>query len=997
MEAAGLDRNTLLFQSMTNGPLSTLSTNLANLYLDTLNLPSSQPNAGQQAGPSAQASADPTYRAPDSVLPSSEGYIAIDAVARDGDGVALLAQLRALGLKGGAAIDNLAGGLLPVSAIGSLLDLPNVQFVQDTLPSPNIGRVTTQADVAQIDDIARSSGNVDGTGIRVGILSTSFDANTKASDRYIDNRQSNDLPNDPNIILPGGDLPSTDANATDEGRAMAQIIHDIAPGAELRFATAASGLTAFAQHIRDLTAAGARILVDDISDLNEPMYQDSVVSRAVTAAVNAGVTYFTSAGNQARQGYERTFISGSSFTYNGTSYTSHRFGSGSTVSDDLVKIQLGGRVNVELQWDQPYASASTNGVGAQSDLDLFLTDSSGNVLKYNNGVAITSTNNNINGNPSELITVDNGSGDAYIRVGYKNGVGSAGKPSRLRIIVNGIDLSTGSNRTSNISTNPFGAYANSNDGTVYGHHAAEGAIAVGAAYYQKTPNFGTSPPVLEPSSSVGTSSIVFDDSGNRLVTQQVRSSPAFTAVDGGNTTFFGVDDSDDDTFPNFFGTSAAAPGAAATAALMLQARNDLTPSDIRNLLQTSAIDMDDPGTAGFDTGYDRATGSGLIRANEAVAYARSLTFIVDQQHVNLRGTHLNDLFAVFSNSTHTINGDGGVNTVDYSFFGSGVSVYLPNQYAAHGGVTDTLLNIQNVVGGSGGDFFQVDGQVNVITGRGGADTFVGSADALGGDTITDFSRDGTIIVTGVQFASTVDGQAASSSLALPNGQILHLTGLAPSSGTFRAVNTSTEFGPQTTITMVAAATTATTGNDNVVGTAGADRISLLTGNDTYTGGAGNDLVYGNQGNDLVYGNQNSDTVYGGQDADRVYGGQGNDVIYGNLGEDVIYGNLGEDVLYGGQGNDRLYGGQGNDTLYGNLGDDTLFGNLGADVFSFGQNSGRDVVTGFSQASGDRLALNGQTYTLTQAANGDALLNLSGGGVVDLAGIAPGQVNASYFA
>ncbi len=207
----------------------------------------------------------------------------------------------------------------------------------------------------------------------------------------------------------------------------------------------------------------------------------------------------------------------------------------------------------------------------------------------------------------------------------------------------------------------------------------------------------------------------------------------------------------------------------------------------------------------------------------------------------------------------------------------------------------------------------------------------------------------------------------------------------------------------------------TSGNDSLTGTSGPDTISLGQGADTFAGGAGNDLVYGNQGNDQIYGNQDADTLYGGQSDDRAFGGQGDDRLYGNLGNDVLFGNLGADVVYGnqgndivygnqaadilfgGQGNDVLYGGQGDDTLVGGIGDDTLVGGLGADLYRFDTNSGRDLILGFNQQEGDRIALGGQTYTVSSAQNGDALLTLSGGGVVDLAGIRADQVNAAFFA
>jgi Ca2+-binding RTX toxin-like protein len=87
---------------------------------------------------------------------------------------------------------------------------------------------------------------------------------------------------------------------------------------------------------------------------------------------------------------------------------------------------------------------------------------------------------------------------------------------------------------------------------------------------------------------------------------------------------------------------------------------------------------------------------------------------------------------------------------------------------------------------------------------------------------------------------------------------------------------------------------------------------------------------------------------------------------------------------------------GNDTLYGNEGNDVLYGNEGADRIVFGTNSGMDIVNGFSSNEGDRLDLQGQTYILTQDANNNAVLTLSGGGMVTLAGVTANQIGAEFF-
>ena len=132
------------------------------------------------------------------------------------------------------------------------------------------------------------------------------------------------------------------------------------------------------------------------------------------------------------------------------------------------------------------------------------------------------------------------------------------------------------------------------------------------AFFGETPAFGTQPPVLESFSSAGPTPILFDTGGARLPMPEVRDKPEIVAPDGTNTTFFGSDiGADPDAFPNFFGTSAAAPHAAGVAALLKELDSSLTPDEIYSALETTAIDMNGSGFA-FDTGF------GLIQADAAL-------------------------------------------------------------------------------------------------------------------------------------------------------------------------------------------------------------------------------------------------------------------------------------------------------------------------------------------------------------------------------------------
>jgi subtilisin family serine protease len=95
------------------------------------------------------------------------------------------------------------------------------------------------------------------------------------------------------------------------------------------------------------------------------------------------------------------------------------------------------------------------------------------------------------------------------------------------------------------------------------------------------------PPVLKPFSSSGTTPILFNTAGTGLGTAAPGEQPQIVAPDGGGTTFFDID-VDGNGFPNFFGTSAAAPQAPAVAALILQSVPTMPPAQVLATLQSTA-------------------------------------------------------------------------------------------------------------------------------------------------------------------------------------------------------------------------------------------------------------------------------------------------------------------------------------------------------------------------------------------------------------------------
>ena len=128
-----------------------------------------------------------------------------------------------------------------------------------------VGKVTSEGDRALRSDVARKQFNLDGSGITIGVISDSFNA-YQGEQADIN---SGDLPGRSN--LNGYDRPvrvlkdQTDFRfVSDEGRAMLQIIHDVAPGARLLFHSSGETETEFAMAVKALERAGAYIIVDNV-------------------------------------------------------------------------------------------------------------------------------------------------------------------------------------------------------------------------------------------------------------------------------------------------------------------------------------------------------------------------------------------------------------------------------------------------------------------------------------------------------------------------------------------------------------------------------------------------------------------------------------------------------------------------------------------------------------------------------------------------------------
>ncbi len=487
---------------------------------------------------------------------------------------ALVAQIQGLGgiIKSSLPQFNAVRALIPLTQLEAVAAATNVSFIKAAERYKlRTGSVDSQGDVTHRAALARSTFGIDGTGVKVGVLSDSVDflAESQATGNL-----------GPVTILPG----QSGVPGSGEGTAMLEIIHDLAPGAQLFFSTAGGSQASFANNILNLRAAGCDIIVDDVGFYAESPFQDGVIAQAITTVTGSGALYFSAAGNDgnldsgASGTWEGNFVNGGTVTGTPVSARGGSLHSFGAVTFDTIVDPGQGIVN--LLWSDPLA-------GSANDYDLYILDSGGaNVV-------------------SGSINVQNGTQDPYEQAFPTNAleqvviVATTGAAARF-LHVGLVE----------------GQLTNGTAGATVGHAASAGALGVAAVdvatAYPGAFTGGAANPV-EYFSSDGPRRIFYDAVGNPLTPGNflasggvVLSKPDITAANGVVTSLplnGGLNP--------FFGTSAAAPHAAAIAALIKSYNPNLTAGQISGILTNTALDIMAPG-------YDRDSGFGIVMAYQAL-------------------------------------------------------------------------------------------------------------------------------------------------------------------------------------------------------------------------------------------------------------------------------------------------------------------------------------------------------------------------------------------
>ena len=547
-------------------------------------------------------------------------YYSTPPVAADIDALAALGTIDSV-----AAKYLVVGATIPTSNLDSVAALDHVQAVHETLTpgssgtawsgalAPTVTEVDTETDApsetssdaaacravpANLAEplnvpLARELYGLDGEGVRIGIISDSFD------------HAAEPLPSAPDEDVAAGMLPgpgnpcgyeqpvevlmeSTDP-ASDEGRGMAQLVHSIAPGATLLFASGWDGQAGFAEAVERLTAAGADIIVDDVSYFDEPIFQDGVPANAVNDAVALGVTFFSSAGNTTSIGTQgesagRVISSWEAPEYRPTTCPAAvldvvvEAGGGSVDCMDfdpgaaqdptntLTYPDLASRGRVAttmLQWAEPVGAATNR-------LDIVVTDASGTIVAASPTVTA--------GSPIQFAAIQPSAGDYDYMIVRDTSAGVPAVNPRVKMIFMASSLQAAE-------------YSKSTGGdivgpSIFGHNGTPAVVSVAAA------NAAT-PTELERFSSTGPTTLYFEPfPGTNALPEPISGAPTLTSLDGGWTNFFGNPVDGQPGVYSFTGTSAAAPAAAAVTGLALQLDPGATPQELRDALTDTAIPID---------------------------------------------------------------------------------------------------------------------------------------------------------------------------------------------------------------------------------------------------------------------------------------------------------------------------------------------------------------------------------------------------------------------
>ena len=490
--------------------------------------------------------------------------------------------------------------MLPYDKLDAVAALPWVTVLRPGFrPIEDVGPIEAESVQLHQADKAQDNG-LTGKGQKVGAMSGDVD-------HIADSIKQGELPKDVEVL-------SQAKYTDDEGTAMLEIIHDMAPDAELAYASSKRNIFDYIMGFHRLAAAGTTLIAEDLAFDDEPAFQQGIGAQTAESLAKYGVWVSSSAGNLGTRHAPRVTAKG---TGKGPDGATSGFKNCPTNPDNVVALRdkdttydftlgAGGSFNSTLQWSEPRAIYPTEGQGGFTDLNLYIMDSTGKkCLDWSNNVQKNGVGDTIE---QDLYTNTTGATQQVKVVVDVQGTSSAVKPPmldlRFRAYTAGVTMVDPTERAG--SLNPDSNYLG----------FATSAAAVNASVSQDPATIG-----LEAYSAAGPVQIITTTQCPKVgpgpctgvAGPKSKSFPAPTWAAADGVSVSGAGGFGSGTCPTqtqgacrFYGTSAAAPSAAGVAVLIRQELGGrTTPVKLNQVLIDRAKARDGEG---FGAGVLRAVG-----------------------------------------------------------------------------------------------------------------------------------------------------------------------------------------------------------------------------------------------------------------------------------------------------------------------------------------------------------------------------------------------------
>jgi hypothetical protein len=478
----------------------------------------------------------------------------------------------------------LVRAMVPYNRLDAVAGLSWVTTLRPSLrPAVDVGPITAEGVPLHRADVAQAKG-LTGAGQKVGAISDDVDSLAYSVGQ-------GELPADVQVVKQA-------AYDGDEGTAMLEIVHDLAPGARLAFATTGETLADYVDAFRLLAAAGATLITEDIALDDEPAFQQGIGAATAESLAQHGIWVSSSAGNLGARHAPRVSAVG---TGRGPDGATGPFVNCPNAPDNLVNLRgadntynlnllPGATFLGTLQWSEPRAIYPTAGQGGFTDLNLYVMDAAGTTCLAS----------------SNAVQAD-GVGDTIEQLIYQNTTG-APQPVRLVVDVQGTSSATSAPKldlrwralSAGVQTldPPDRAGSLNPDSNYLGFATSAGAVNASISVDPTTvplESFSAAGPVQILTTTQCRGGVAGPCEGVPGGVRRTAPAPTWAASDGVSVS--GAGGFGAGTCPTtvqgqclFFGTSAAAPSAAGVAALTREEfGGTIAPRNLNDILADRAV------------------------------------------------------------------------------------------------------------------------------------------------------------------------------------------------------------------------------------------------------------------------------------------------------------------------------------------------------------------------------------------------------------------------